>query len=352
MSRRALFLLWGATAWLAPAAIAGALGWRGIWGSGNAFVDLLIPIPVAGGVLHLPSFITVSLILVSQPWPGRLAGCVRGVLLAGALVGVAILLDLNKLQLAATTDATLGRWPWEENPVGLCVLTDCLIAQVFLGAFRGRGPDGATEWSVSLLLAIVVPVLYTAWSLQADPRQRLPFVYAGSVHGPGRTDETILFYSRLPIGTEAFREAAGPLIEEWDPRRGVNVEDAALLFFDSLEAARQLRVDAARQTLCLYEDGTPMTWYPGHEDCFGDHESFSDRMARTLEVQDKSLPIDVRVHLARRDACAGRKPLVMGPGIHDDNSETRACRDVDAERKAVLAKHGADPRVAALLAPP
>ncbi len=352
MSRRMLFALWGVIAWFAPAAIAGALGWHGIWGSGSAFVDLLIPIPVAGGVLHIPSFIVVSLILVSQPWSSRIAGYVRGVLFAGALIGVAILLDLNKLQLAAATDAALARWPWQENPVGLCVLTDCLIAQVFLGAFRGRGPDGAKEWSVSLLLAIVVPVLYAAGSSQADPRQREPFMYTRSMHGPGRTDEAMLFYSRLPIGTEEFRQAARPLIRDRDPRRALNVEDAALLFFDSLDAAQQARLDEVRQTLCLYEDGTPMAWFQGHADCFAGHESFSDRMAKTLEAQDKSLPIDVRVHLARRDACSGRRPLVMEPGMYDDNDETRACRQIDAGRKEVLAKHGADPRVAALLAPP
>ena len=352
MNRRALFLLWGVIAWIAPAAIAGMLGWRGIWGSGSAFVDFLIPIPVAGGVLHIPSFVVVSLILVSQPWSGRIGGYARGVLLAGALVGVAILLDLNKLQLAASTDAALGRWPWQENPVGLFVLTDCLIAQPFLGAFRGRSPDGAKEWSVSLLLAIVVPALYAAASLQADPRQHQPFIYTRSVPGPGRTDETMLFYSRLPIGTEAFREAVRPLIMERDPRRGVNVEDAALLFFDSLEAAQQSRLDDARQTICLYEDGTPTAWHPGYADCFAGHESFSDRMAKTLAAQDTSLHVDVRVHLARRDACAGRKPLVMEPGIHDDNDETRACRQIEAGRKEVLARHGADPRAAALLAPP
>lgn len=38
-------------AWFTPAVIAGALGWRGIWGGTSAFADYLIPIPVSGGCL-------------------------------------------------------------------------------------------------------------------------------------------------------------------------------------------------------------------------------------------------------------------------------------------------------------
>ena len=99
MNRRMAFVAWAILAWVTPAAIAGALGWKGIWGSGGAFADYLIPFPVAGGVFHLPSFIVVSLVLAKQPWAGRLGGCVRGLLLAGAGVGIATLL----VTFAATT---------------------------------------------------------------------------------------------------------------------------------------------------------------------------------------------------------------------------------------------------------
>ena len=238
MSRRALFVFWALLAWFAPAAVAGAFGWTSIWGSGSAFAELLIPIPMGTGVLHIPSFVVASLILVTQPWPGRLGGCARGVLVAGALAGVLALLDLGALHVAATTDTTLRSIPWEQNPLGLCVLTDCVLAQLFVGAFRGRGPAGAQEWLACLALAIVVPALYAASSLQADPRQRSPFIDTGARSGPGRTDESVFIYSKLPIGTDAFRAAVQPLLAHHDPRRNVNTEDVALLFFDSLDAAR------------------------------------------------------------------------------------------------------------------
>src|SRR5262245_4267905 len=40
------FFLWLLLAWPTPALIAGALGWKGVWGSGSALADYLIPIPV------------------------------------------------------------------------------------------------------------------------------------------------------------------------------------------------------------------------------------------------------------------------------------------------------------------
>lgn len=50
-----------------PALIAGALGWKGVWGSGSALADFLIPIPVAGGVLQVPTFLVRGLIVFLMP---------------------------------------------------------------------------------------------------------------------------------------------------------------------------------------------------------------------------------------------------------------------------------------------
>jgi dihydrofolate reductase len=203
MNRRMVFVAWAILAWVTPAAIAGALGWKGIWGSSGAFADYLIPFPVAGGVLHLPSFIVVSLVLATQPWAGRLGGCVRGLLLAGAGVGIATLLDLNKLQLAATTDMLGGRF-WQEQPIGLFILTDCVIAQLFVGVFGGRSPQGSKEWLVSLIAVLVIPAAYTMASLKADPRMGLltfsiNVTLDGCVdHQEGiADDETHAFFTRL-----------------------------------------------------------------------------------------------------------------------------------------------------------
>lgn len=325
MNRRLLvFIPWAILAWVTPAAIAGALGWKGVWGSDDAFADYLIPVPVAGGVLHLPSFILVSVVLATQPWAGRLGGYVRGLLLAGAGVGIATLLDLDKLQLAASTDMLGGRF-WQEQPVGLFILTDCLIAQFFVGMFGGRSPQGGKEWLVSLVAVLVIPVTYSAVSLKTDRRQQNPFVHAGAVPTGNRGDERVFIYSKLPPGSAEFRQAATGVIAQYDPRSNINTEDIAVHFFDSLASAQSRDYGAARYTVCLYQDGTPTTWNPGSFDCHASHESFSDRLQKVLSTQDPALPPDVRFWLARRDTCAGRKPLVAPAGVHLDNQEVRAC---------------------------
>nr|MBL8456380.1 hypothetical protein [Zoogloeaceae bacterium] len=350
MNRKLLFCLWAIVAWIAPAAIAGALGWKGIWGSSSAFADYLVPVPVAGGAFHLPSFITVSLILFTQPWAGRPGGLVRGILVAGALVGVATLLDLDRLQLAATTDMAGGRF-WQQNPVGLFIFTDCVIAQFFVGAFEGRWPENMTEWVVSLVVALAVPAAYAGAALQADPRQHNPFVYGGAREGDRRGDEMVFYYSKLPLGSDAFRQAASAVLAQHDPRMNVNAEDIAIHFYDSFATAQAQDRRAAQYTVCLYQDGTATTWNAGSFDCFDMHESFSERFETAYKVQDASLPQDVRIWRAHRDACAGRKPVVAPAGMYMDNQEVRACDPERAERARteLLRRFAGEDRVIASL---
>lgn len=331
MYRKSVFFLWAVVAWVTPAVIAGALGWKGIWGSGTAFADYLIPVPVAGGVFHLPSFIGVSLILFTQPWAGRLGGHVRGLLLAGMLVGIVVLLDINQLQLAATTDMAGGRL-WQQQPLGLFIVTDCVIAQLFIRALGGRWPDGVKEWATSLITVLAIPVAYAAVSLKADPRQQNPFVYTGERGTGQRGDEMAFYYSKLPLGSEAFREAARALLERHDPRANMNAEDIAILFYDSLASAQAQDRSGAKYTVCLYQDGTATTWNPQNFDCFSSHESFSERREKAFGLQNRALPQDVRLWLARRDACAGRKPLTAPAGMYLDNQEVRACDPAQTER--------------------
>jgi len=140
--------------------------------------------------------------------------------------------------------------------------------------------------------------------------------------------------------------------ERHDPRSNVNSEDIAIHFFDSLASAQAQDRRGAKYTACIYQDGTATTWNPGSVDCFRDHESFSERYQKAFAMQDTGLPQDVRIWLGRRDACAGRKPLVAPPGIHMDNQEVRACDNnrTELERAEPLKRFAAgDEKVVALL---
>ncbi len=95
-------MLWILIAWPLPALIAGALGWKGVWGSGSAFVDYIIPIPVAGGVLHMPSFALSTIALFLLPSLGQAgASRLRALILGVGMAGVLWLLKLPDISAGA-----------------------------------------------------------------------------------------------------------------------------------------------------------------------------------------------------------------------------------------------------------
>ena len=91
-------IAWLLVAWTLPPLIAAALGWEGIWGSGSALVDYLIPIPVAGGAFHVPSFLICTLAVARLPSLGDVgASRVRAALLGITVAGVLWLLNLQDI---------------------------------------------------------------------------------------------------------------------------------------------------------------------------------------------------------------------------------------------------------------
>jgi hypothetical protein len=319
----ARFVFWLALAWPTPALIAGALGWKGVWGSGSALGDYLIPIPVAGGVLHVLTFASVTILLLAQrKWPTLLQGAVRGILLGLSLAAVALLLDLNVFREAATSDVALRRLPWQENPLGLFLLTDTLIAQPFLASFDGRWPAGAREWQLSAAAVILLPAVYAAAAIMQDSRSGQIFTYGGARDGRERGDESVHVFTRLPVGAPEFRREAERHAAQWHPEININTEDTAVHFYTSLEAAKKQDATRAVLTYCMYEDGTPPAWMGGAGDCFSQHENFSERMKRFMDAQDRQLPMEERLRLARAQACDGAK-LPQRPW--HENQSTRTC---------------------------
>jgi hypothetical protein len=317
----ARFLIWLVVAWPTPALVAGALGWKGVWGSGSAVVDYLTPLPISGGIFHVMTLTLVSVLLATQArWPGILPGLARAILLGLALGGLALLLDIGRIYQALTTDAVLHRLHWQENPVGLFLLCDALLAQFFAGLFGGRWPQGAKEWLLSLLVTAAIPAVSAAAMLNLDRSTGQPFLLTGNRPGPGRTDESIYVFTQQPVAALAFRQAAAAFAAQWDPRNNVNTEAVAVFFIPSLEAARGYNDKATALTYCMYQDGTAPAWMQGKGDCFGPHDSIADRSQRFFEAQDRALPQEERLRNARMLACEGRVPAGAA-----DNFMTRYC---------------------------
>ncbi len=263
------FLIWLLVALPVPALIAGALGWKGIWGTGSALLDYLIPIPVAGGAFHAMTFAGVSALLLTQrTLPGIGPALVRSALLATSIVGAWLLYDFERQRLA-------------QNPIGLFLLTDSLLAQLFAGAFGGRWPAGAREWGAALVAAIVLPAAAIGAIRANDPRVGQPFTSAGGKGGPQRGDAVHFVISNGPVSAPGFKSAAEAFVMNWHPRYNMNDEDVAVYFFTDRSAAQMQDDRGAAMTYCMYQDGTAPFWESGKGDCFSRHETVNERLART-----------------------------------------------------------------------
>lgn len=348
MSRGLLFGLWLPLAWVAPAAAAGALGWKSIWGSGSAASAMLLPLPIADGMLHLPSFLCVTALLATQPWSWRFGGYARALLLAGAIAGLALLLDFGELLLAVTGDARIDLH-WQANPLGLCILSDCVLAQFFVGAFGGRWASTPGEWAVSLAIGVVAPLGIAMLWAQPDPRPVLTFFQAGSKPGPGRGDREHFVYSRVPVGASTFRSSAAAFADKLDPRYDASDEDVAVYFYESSEAAHAQRPDAARATYCMYEDGKLAAWHKGGADCFKGHDTFAERLHAAYYAVPYGTPSEARAYLARVRACEGHRQIPMPAGRKDVNLSSVTCSGLAKLREEVLAQNPDNPAVARAL---
>jgi len=298
---RIAFIIWALVAWVTPALVAGALGWNGIWGSGSALGDYLVPFPVAGGMLHVPSFVFAAVLALAWPAiaPG-MAGALRGVCIGLALTGAAMLVDLERIHLALTTDIELVRLPLEQNPLALFVLTDAL----WLLVWSLFSPVAAQGWPVAVLIAVVLPAGYIAVNL-AGLRSGEDFVAGARLPGPERGDQRHWIYTSHSPDAAGFREAALAFVETWGPRRNVDSEDVAFYFTDSLTLVKRDPLAADPMlTLCLHEDGTPERWIEGQGDCFSDHETVDERAAEIWREYPHSMPDDVRGYLMLGRLCA------------------------------------------------
>ena len=311
---RLRLLLWAVLAWPLPALIAGALGWKGVWGSDSALVDYLIPIPVAGGVLHVPSFLLGALAVYLFSTLGNVgASRLRALLLGVAIAGFLWLLDLPALMLAWQTGGTPAGDLWQENPLGLFLLCDALLA-LALGLSAPQRPFLKFEtWSALLvLLPALLPLS------MARPRTVIeePFRPGVSREGEMRGDEWNMAFTRLPPTAPDFRAKALDWIASRHPRFNVNVEDMAVVFTQDFDAARRFEITKGDITLCLYEDGTPTQWLTGVGDCFAGHLTFAERWAMASAQRPAGEDPDLSRYFSARSACAEvTPPAVANDGV-------------------------------------
>jgi hypothetical protein len=333
-------IAWVLVAWMLPPLIAAALGWEGIWGSGSALIDYLIPIPVAGGMFHVPSFLICTLAVVRAPLLGEVgASRVRAALLGMTLAGVLLLLNLQGMLFASQVGSTFAGSTWQQNPVGLFLLSDGLLALAFTVRAPQRPFVRLEALTVLLgLLPAVLPVAM-AWPRPMDDQ---PFRLGGGRFAGARFDETVVVYSHIQIHQAGFRKRA----QDWasapssmvHPRFHIDSEDTAVMFTNDADAANLGDVAHVGATLCLYEDGTEPVWLDGAGDCFANHLSFSELIELGAVKRATDEPLEVRRYLAARELCAGRVAPESPPGAGLELRSSRVCGGLEDKRAELLQK--------------
>lgn len=316
------------SAWLLAPLLAALFGWRGIWGTGSAGPDFLLPWPTTGGALHVPSWLLgVGLVVLRQrvdtaaPWWAGLGAAV----MAGA--GSLLLVDLADLALWWQAGASLPSASElvSANPLGLFLLVDGLLALIWPRAAGAPVPRGQRRAGAALALGALL--LFGAALWQQAPVNRYDLLPATSRPGPSRGDEFVAYFTTLPMTPATLAEAVArhglP-----PPQEDVNVQDQAVLFFDDHAAARQLRMDRVRMTWCRYEDGTPDRWIPGAGDCFGSHLNFSERLAGAHERLDPRLSLPVRLLLSRLTLCRTAVGAAECIGVERERADLLARSDL------------------------
>lgn len=297
-------------AWLSPALIAGALGWTGIWGTGSALVEFLIPVPVAGGALHVPSFLVLlGVVLYLERRPSGAARLVAVGAFAGFLAALAAQVDVERLGGWLFTDYQPHGSPLrlEGNALLLFIATDAFWAGVYALAVAPAPPRAA--W----LAVPLAPLLVTGIAVLDYGTGAPVFTIGGTFQGDSRGQVTKVVYT-----SAAYEE---PLLLEWlaskpgfaRPWLTPNAEHVALVFTKSLDAAKSRRVDALQGantvgTLCLYEDDQRIEAYPGFHDCFSGHETTLEALQRLTAAQQTGLGDDIDRWAAQLALCRGVEP--------------------------------------------
>jgi hypothetical protein len=295
-------------AWITPALIAGALGWSGIWGTGSALVEYLIPIPVAGGALHVPSFaILAAIVASSRRWSGSSRSFLP--LIAFGVAGGAMtgMVDFDRLNGWLFTDYEPYGSPvrFDGNPLFLFVMTDAIWAGVFTLAIGQRPP--ARSWAALPAVPLAV-IAIVGWNYKVGGPV---FEIGPGLPGSARGDQLKLIYTSVTYDEPVLLEwlEASALAPPWT---NPNVEHEAIVFTSSLQLLKwawrdpeEIRGDTAVATICRFEEDQSVVVHPGYYDCFADRETVEEALAGLAAREPTGLGRDIDSWFALVRFCDG-----------------------------------------------
>jgi hypothetical protein len=294
-------------AWITPAVIAGALGWSGIWGAGSAAVEYLIPIPVAGGVFHVPSFVVAAgIILASRNSTGPRTRYLPVLAFGVLTAALCLMLEFDRLNAWLFTDYDPSGSPLrlDGNPFLLFIATDAFWVGMY-ALMRGFSSP-ARSW----LLLPLVPVAVVGFSAFNYQTSGPVFEMGGSMYGGSRGEEIITVYTSSGYDEAVFKNWVEQDRYFTLPWFNVNSEHVAVFFTNSMQAIKwgrfdQIESDGTVATICLYEEDRSIVSHRGYYDCFADRNTVEQELAALVARESTGLGKDIDYWYARALLCDG-----------------------------------------------
>lgn len=274
-----LFLIW-----FTPAMIAGMLGWSGIWGSGNAFTEYLIPLPVAGGAFHIPgliiSFIALRTLNGEEFIINRYIGYGAFVLLVAML---ALHIDFPRFYNWLTTDYQPSGFPirFDSNALYLFILTDAFWVWVY-ALIKGARFDKTT-----ILIALSIPPAALILQVGAYKASGPGFTIGGAAPGENRGQETQYIFTTAEYDESLLLGWLGEKNYLGAPWANANTEHEAIVFTNSMQLIKWKKFDEINNnnviaTVCSYEEDKSRSIHQGLYDCFTGRDTLQMKLEKIM----------------------------------------------------------------------
>ena len=315
-----LFLIW-----FCPAAIAGMLGWSGIWGTGRAFFEFLIPLPVAGGVFHLPGLVLSIVVLKLLDQNNKvLNASISYAAFALFIAMLSLHIDFDRFYSWLTTDYKPSGLPirFDSNAILLFSLCDSFWVWVY-SLVRGARFNKLSCLIILCLPPIILVLQGTQRSLSGPE-----FKIGGSEAGEQRGQERQYIYTNIEYDEDTLREwllARSVLASPWT---NPNTEHEAIIFTSSLQLLewrkfREINTNNVVATACAYEEDESVSIFKGVYDCFASRKTVHQRLTNIATANATGFDKSIDFWHARTMLCEDIE--LSGSRHRSDIAEQRLC---------------------------
>ena len=293
--------------WVTPAIIAGILGWKGVWGAGSAFGDYLIPIPVAGGVFHVPSFLVAAyIILYSRNLPVSITRCLPVLAFAAFFTAQSMQLDFERINSWLFTDYSPHGSPFRfgSNPFYLFVATDALWIGIY-ALVKGYSTP-LRYWLVLPLIPIAIIGAHAFSYQTSGPVFKMGY----SMPGEFRGNQLYFVYTSASYDEKVFMDWFETKSHFSKPWISPNSEHVAIIFTNSMQVLKWGKFDEVGSentvaTFCLYEEDRTLITHKGYYDCFKDRKTVEEKINDLISREATGMGRNIDYWYAGVQLCDG-----------------------------------------------